>query len=443
MTGGVYLAARCHSPFCAGWDEALAESHDAAQRSCAHRVSAPLRPSGRSGPFRMAHPCCPHIFFHFDSDGMCKISVPTDPRHRKKIAPPLVSVRAFSFHRWRCGRTGRIRSSALFYGEEVSLAARAFTNGFDLFHPKSSHCVASLWSQPCVHAIGTIIRRGDTGRSYWGDHHRRSVENGLCLFSPKSLIAPRDGAWNQRTLSEYEAWSGVNLHWQLVHRETLAQSPPPSAKSAAGKSSMVVGPVVESQFPSRSCLPWTPGRAVPSTSQFGMHSRDCSRLAAAAGEAYDDLQHNGWISPYSTRQPPLASSYGRLLDSVEWGIKYEVVLKPTEINGEQRRAVAASSDRSFVERVPELVGCHIRMSVFLSRERNRMKRVRSGASERASTPTDPAEEPTPSACGNQGEARHQCRTASRPGAAGATGIRREVEVGDHRFLQVIWLIGES
>ena len=108
-----------------------------------------------------------------------------------------------------------------FFGEEVSLSARAFTHGFDVFHPRR----AVVW-----HRYGRA-----TERRHWDDHpgwtaeQRRSLDKWACLFSETPLIAEADGLGTRRTLVEFERWTGVDFRWQVIHPSALAGTPPPSA----------------------------------------------------------------------------------------------------------------------------------------------------------------------------------------------------------------------
>lgn len=106
-----------------------------------------------------------------------------------------------------------------FFGEEVSLSARAFTHGFDVFHPRR----AVVW-----HRYGR-----QTERRHWDDHptwtaeQRRSLDKWARLFAEAPFIADADGLGTRRSLAEFERWTGVDFRWRVIHPSALRGAPPP------------------------------------------------------------------------------------------------------------------------------------------------------------------------------------------------------------------------
>lgn len=116
-----------------------------------------------------------------------------------------------------------------FHGEEISIAARAFTHGWDLFHPHRT----VAW-----HEYTRQYRR-----KHWDDHnadapvdkpwHVRNDESharNRVLFGmePGRVDFGPYGFGTSRTLAEYEAWSGLNFRLRLAHPDTVRNCPPPS-----------------------------------------------------------------------------------------------------------------------------------------------------------------------------------------------------------------------
>jgi hypothetical protein len=123
-----------------------------------------------------------------------------------------------------------------FHGEEISLAVRAFTHGYDLFHP---HRVIA-WHE--------YTRKGRT--KVWDDHttpekNKGKVEldwverNNLChkrnriLFGmdgedPNQIDFGKYGFGNVRTLREYEEYAGISFEHRGVQQETLDKMEPPN-----------------------------------------------------------------------------------------------------------------------------------------------------------------------------------------------------------------------
>jgi glycosyltransferase involved in cell wall biosynthesis len=104
-----------------------------------------------------------------------------------------------------------------FHGEEISIAVRAFTNGYDLFHP---HKVI-VWHE--------YTRKGS--KKQWDDDPVWVTRNNNChkrnrkLFEMDGEIKDIDfGVYDfgtKRTLAEYEAYSGLSFKKRGVQQYTL------------------------------------------------------------------------------------------------------------------------------------------------------------------------------------------------------------------------------
>lgn len=126
-----------------------------------------------------------------------------------------------------------------FHGEEISIAVRAYTHGYDLFHP---HKVIA-WHE--------YTRKGRT--KHWDDHqgpkkpkemkpwHVRNTESHLRnrkLFEMDGLKKDIDfGIYDfghERTVRDYEKYAGINFKLRSAHEHTiknkLAPCPVPSSE---------------------------------------------------------------------------------------------------------------------------------------------------------------------------------------------------------------------
>lgn len=111
-----------------------------------------------------------------------------------------------------------------FHGEEISIAARAFTHGYDLFHP---HRVV-IWHE--------YTRKGRIKQ--WDDDKNWVEKNNNChlrnrkLFEMDGLKRDIDfgpyGFGNIRTLEDYERWSGLSFKKRAVQKYTLDHYYPPN-----------------------------------------------------------------------------------------------------------------------------------------------------------------------------------------------------------------------
>jgi hypothetical protein len=110
-----------------------------------------------------------------------------------------------------------------FHGEEISIAARAYTHGYDLFHP---HKVL-IWHE--------YTRRGRTKQ--WDDDKDWGNKNNYCHKKNRSLFGmdgeePMDhgkyGFGTVRTLKDYEKYSGLLFEKRAIQQETLDKKYPPN-----------------------------------------------------------------------------------------------------------------------------------------------------------------------------------------------------------------------
>ena len=112
-----------------------------------------------------------------------------------------------------------------FHGEEISIAARAYTHGYDLFHPHKIIC----WHE--------YTRKGRTKQwdddKQWVDKNTKSHKRNRKLFSMDGEIYnPEEfgvfGFGNVRTLRDYEKYSGLNFSKRAIQQYTLNKQDPPN-----------------------------------------------------------------------------------------------------------------------------------------------------------------------------------------------------------------------
>jgi hypothetical protein len=111
-----------------------------------------------------------------------------------------------------------------FHGEEISIAARAYTHGYDLFHP---HKVL-IWHE--------YTRKGRTKQwdvdKTWGEKNKHSHLTNRKLFGMDGLEQEgHDGPWGfgtVRTLRDYEKYAGLLFEKRAVQQYTLDKNYPPN-----------------------------------------------------------------------------------------------------------------------------------------------------------------------------------------------------------------------
>jgi len=112
-----------------------------------------------------------------------------------------------------------------FHGEEISIAVRAYTHGYDLFHP---HRIIA-WHE--------YTRKGRTkhwdDNTDWGDRNSKSHSKNRRLFGMDGEKYDKKefgkyGFGKVRTLREYEKYAGVLFSKRAVQQHTLDKNYPPN-----------------------------------------------------------------------------------------------------------------------------------------------------------------------------------------------------------------------
>lgn len=111
-----------------------------------------------------------------------------------------------------------------FHGEEITLALRLWTRGFNLYNPDR----LLLFHLYTTSGSGSPTHWAD--HSSWNDHNERSLARVKALTHGHHVEAPF-GLGTVRTLQEWQQWSGINLQEQTISDDALAGQfgpPPPS-----------------------------------------------------------------------------------------------------------------------------------------------------------------------------------------------------------------------
>ncbi len=111
-----------------------------------------------------------------------------------------------------------------FHGEEISIAVRAYTHGYDLFHP---HRVV-IWHE--------YTRKGRTKQwdddKDWGNKNVKSHLTNRKLFGMDGETQEghegKYGFGTERTLQEYEEYAGVSFEQRAIQQYTIDKGYPPN-----------------------------------------------------------------------------------------------------------------------------------------------------------------------------------------------------------------------
>jgi hypothetical protein len=117
-----------------------------------------------------------------------------------------------------------------FIGEEITLAVRAFTHGYDLFHP-SQHIVWHEYTR-AGRAKHWDDHTHDTGSpvAWWERDAPSLAKAGRFLAEP---WLGRDGAGSVRSVADYEAYAGVSFRHRRVQDYTRLNQDPPNPPADA------------------------------------------------------------------------------------------------------------------------------------------------------------------------------------------------------------------
>jgi len=111
-----------------------------------------------------------------------------------------------------------------FHGEEISIAARAYTHGYDLFHTQK------------IIAWHEYTRKGRTKHwddvPTWGEHNSQSHSRNRRLFSMDGEVYDKKefgkyGFGKKRSLREYEKYSGLLFSKRAIQQSVIDKLDPP------------------------------------------------------------------------------------------------------------------------------------------------------------------------------------------------------------------------
>jgi hypothetical protein len=165
-------------------------------------------------------------FDRFTPEGVVFFLPETLPKWQKMDSP--VPARFYSAH--YCFTLGQFSKEVqhdpefYFHGEEISITVRAYTHGYDLFHP---HKVL-IWHE--------YTRKGRTKQ--WDDDKEWWKKNEFCHKKNRQLLGIDGetydgeigiyGFGTERTIRDYEKYAGVLFSKRAVQRYTLDKKNPPN-----------------------------------------------------------------------------------------------------------------------------------------------------------------------------------------------------------------------
>ena len=216
-----------HHRFMPAWDTALInmlESLDSDKpllTSYAPHYN-PRRPKPpKAVPWKIA-------FDQFTADGrlLARPSFMQNYRDLEKPIPARFYSAHFAFARGAFCHEVRHDPLLYFHGEEITIAVRAFTHGYDLFHPHK----LIVW-----HEYTRSYRR-----KHWDDHTEGSdpwyARDSVARDRIATLLGQKNdaidlgefGLGTSRALADYEHYAGISFKLRLVQDYTRDDQPPPN-----------------------------------------------------------------------------------------------------------------------------------------------------------------------------------------------------------------------
>jgi glycosyltransferase involved in cell wall biosynthesis len=176
-------------------------------------------PNGRvNEPWRM-------VFDRFIPEGAVFFLPETIPNWKNLTEP--VTTRFYSAH--YCFTLGQFSKEVIhnpnyyFHGEEISIAVRAFTHGYDLFHP---HKVL-IWHE---YTRKNRTKQWDDDKE-WFKKNEQSHKLNRQLFGMDGEEMVDFGVYGfgkERTLEDYEKYAGIKFSIRGVQQYTLDKNYPPN-----------------------------------------------------------------------------------------------------------------------------------------------------------------------------------------------------------------------
>ncbi|HET6406591.1 MAG TPA: GlcNAc-transferase family protein [Chthoniobacteraceae bacterium] len=171
------------------------------------------------------------VFQQFDGDGVVNfIGSAMAPDELQRPPRARYSSGHFIFAPGRLIEEVPYDPSLYFMGEEITLAVRAFTHGFDLFHPNKTFVYHAYTRKGCRRHWDDHNQEKNKRLSPWQNYQGESVRRIRALLTePESVPAPF-GLGTVRSLRDYELYAGLSFKYRLAHQNTLDGLEPPSTR---------------------------------------------------------------------------------------------------------------------------------------------------------------------------------------------------------------------
>jgi hypothetical protein len=118
-----------------------------------------------------------------------------------------------------------------FLGEEAAMTVRAFTSGYDLFHPRETIVWHDYGRPRAPKHWGDHVEKNEAGRA-WRELDLRSRDKVRRLLAGQPVES--FGLGSVRSLEDYEAYAGLSLKMRKAQDYTVRCGEPPNPEAAVG-----------------------------------------------------------------------------------------------------------------------------------------------------------------------------------------------------------------
>jgi hypothetical protein len=220
-----FLQVDSHCRFAAGWDDRLMRmmSETGSAKPILSTYATPFTPGPveilEGAPLQMA-------FQGFTADGiphMKPLAIPNWQSLHRPLRARFVSG-GFLFAPGSFVSEVPYDPELYFLGEEASMTVRAFTHGYDLFHPHET----IVWHD---YVRKDAVKHWDDHTVEWGEQDLLSKTKIRNLLSGQPVDA--FGLGNARTIEEYEEYAGLSFRLRKAQDYTVRSEEPPNPKVEA------------------------------------------------------------------------------------------------------------------------------------------------------------------------------------------------------------------
>ncbi len=232
-----FLQIDSHCRFAESWDVAIIKEHSSLKEISSKPIMssypAPYVPATEDKPEDKGNLVARLIFSGFDDQKIPSFNSTYFTEFDKPILGSFIAA-GFIFAEGVFAKELPNDPSIFFLGEEISLSARAFTRGYDVYHPtkiflwhyyERKEC-KKIWND---HS-NEVKDQGHIDKAWWerDNESKKRVRHLLGIEISEDCDLGIYGLGNVRTLSEFEYHCGVYFKERRIHPDLMKDNKPSS-----------------------------------------------------------------------------------------------------------------------------------------------------------------------------------------------------------------------